>query len=399
MRMTDTTSDTRSSMAVFFSLGFRPFFLGAALWAVLVMALWLAQMFDVLTLPLRFDPVSWHAHAFLFGYLSAVIAGFLLTAVPNWTGRAALSGLPLFLLVLLWVLGRLAVLTALWWPAALVATLDLAFLTAMLFWLLREIIAGKNWRNLIVVAMLLAFLGGNAVFHLEAAGGGYAAQGIGLRIGISAAVMMVAVIGGRIVPAFTRNWLVKQGSDMLPAPVMAGFDKIALLVLLAAMISWLAAPQLVLSGGLLVAAGALHLIRLGRWAGRHAMAEPLVAILHLGYAFVPFGALAIGLGILGIGDGAAAQHLWMAGALGVMTLAVMTRASLGHSGRALISDPVTVLIYAAIVMSVLLRWVAGNWPEQQGLLHGISGGAWNIAFGGFALSYGAMMIRPRADQA
>lgn len=397
--MTDTTSDTRSSMAVFFSLGFRPFFLGAALWAVLVMALWLAQMFDVLTLPLRFDPVSWHAHAFLFGYLSAVIAGFLLTAVPNWTGRAALSGLPLFLLVLLWVLGRLAVLTALWWPAALVATLDLAFLTAMLFWLLREIIAGKNWRNLIVVAMLLAFLGGNAVFHLEAAGGGYAAQGIGLRIGISAAVMMVAVIGGRIVPAFTRNWLVKQGSDMLPAPVMAGFDKIALLVLLAAMISWLAAPQLVLSGGLLVVAGVLHLIRLARWAGRQAMAEPLVAILHLGYAFVPFGALAIGLGILGIGDGAAAQHLWMAGALGVMTLAVMTRASLGHSGRALISDPVTVLIYAAIVMSVLLRWVAGNWPEQQGLLHGISGGAWIIAFGGFALSYGAMMIRPRADQA
>jgi uncharacterized protein involved in response to NO len=396
--MTDTTSQPRSPLAMFFSLGFRPFFLGAALWAVAVMALWLAQMFDVLALPIGLDPVSWHAHAFLFGYLSAVIAGFLLTAVPNWTGRAALSGAPLMALFLLWFLGRLAVLTAMWWPAALVIVLDLAFLAAVLVWLLREIIAGQNWRNLIVVAMLLAFLGGNAVFHFEAAGGEYAAQGVGLRIGISAAVMMVAVIGGRIVPAFTRNWLVKQGSAVLPAPVMAGFDKIALLALLAAMISWLAMPDWAVSGGLLVLAGFLHLLRLGRWAGHLTLAEPLVVILHLGYAFVPLGALAIGLGILGFGNGAAAQHLWMAGALGVMTLAVMTRASLGHSGRALISDPVTGVIYTAIVISVILRWLAGNWPEQQDILHAVSGAAWVIAFGGFALSYGAMMIRPRADQ-
>lgn len=396
--MTDTTSQSRSPLAMFFSLGFRPFFLGAALWAVAVMALWLAQMFDVLALPTGFDPVSWHAHAFLFGYLSAVIAGFLLTAVPNWTGRAALSGAPLIALFLLWILGRLAVLTAMWWPASLVIALDLAFLAAVLIWLLREIIAGQNWRNLIVVAMLLAFLVGNAVFHFEAAGGEYAAQGVGLRIGISAAVMMVAVIGGRIVPAFTRNWLVKQGSAVLPAPVMAGFDKIALLVLLAAMISWLVAPYMALTGGLLLLAGCLQLLRLGRWAGHLTLAEPLVVILHLGYAFVPLGAVAIGLGILGFGNGAAAQHLWMAGALGVMTLAVMTRASLGHSGRALISDPVTVGIYAAIVISVSLRWLAGNWPEQQGILHAVSGAAWVIAFGGFALSYGAMMIRPRADQ-
>lgn len=395
--MTDTTSQPRSPIAMFFSLGFRPFFLGAAIWAVLVMALWLAQMFDVLALPIGFDPVSWHAHAFLFGYLSAVIAGFLLTAVPNWTGRAALSGTPLMALFLVWILGRMAVLTALWWPAALVIALDLTFLALMLVWLLREIIAGQNWRNLIVVAMLLAFLCGNAVFHFEAAGGEYAAQGIGLRIGISAAVMMVAVIGGRIVPAFTRNWLVKQGGDVLPAPVMAGFDKIALLALLVAMISWLVAPYMALTGGLLLLAGCLHLLRLGRWAGHLTLAEPLVVILHLAYAFVPLGALAIGFGILGFGNGTAAQHLWMAGALGVMTLAVMTRASLGHSGRALVSDPVTVVIYGAILISVVMRWVAGNWPDQQTLLHGISGSAWIIAFGGFVLSYGAMMIRPRAD--
>lgn len=395
--MTDTPSEPRSPIAMFFSLGFRPFFLGAAIWAVLVMALWLAQMFDVLALPIGFDPLSWHAHAFLFGYLSAVIAGFLLTAVPNWTGRAALSGAPLIALFLLWILGRLAVLTALWWPAALVTALDLSFLALMLVWLLREIIAGQNWRNLIVVGMLLAFLCGNAVFHFEAAGDEYAAQGIGLRVGISAAVMMVAVIGGRIVPAFTRNWLVKQGSAVLPAPVMAGFDKIALLALLVAMISWLVAPYMALTGGLLVLAGCLHLLRLGRWAGHLTLAEPLVVILHLAYAFVPLGALAIGFGVLGFGNGTAAQHLWMAGALGVMTLAVMTRASLGHSGRALVGDPMTVVIYGAILISVVMRWVAGNWPDQQTLLHGISGSAWIIAFGGFVLSYGAMMIRPRAD--
>ena len=395
--MTDKTSDTHSPITAFFSLGFRPFFLGAAFWAVLVMMLWLAQMFDVLEFPIRFDPVSWHAHAFLFGYLSAVVAGFLLTAVPNWTGRPALSGLPLMALFLLWIFGRLAVLTALWWPAGLVAAVDLSFLAVMAALILREIVAGQNWRNLVVIGMLLAFLCGNALFHYEANGGEYAAQGVGLRAGIGAAVMMVAVIGGRIVPAFTRNWLIKQGSDVLPAPVLAGFDKIAVFALLAALISWLAAPHVLMTGALLVLAGALHLARLGRWAGRHAGREPLVVILHLGYAFVPIGALAIGLGIFGVGNGAAAQHLWMAGAIGVMTLAVMTRASLGHSGRALVSDPVTMLIYGAVLVSVILRWLAGNWPDQQAVLHAASGAGWIIAFGGFVLSYGAMMIRPRAD--
>ena len=397
--MTTTAAQMRAWQGpALLTYGFRPFFFGAGLWAVLAMGLWIPMLSGHLALPTAFDPVSWHAHAFLFGYLGAVIAGFLLTAVPNWTGRLPIVGWPLGGLAVLWLLGRLAVSVSEGVSPLLVALADLAFPVALALVLAREIIAGRNWRNLIVLAMLTVFTLGNAVFHWEAAQGGMPAQGMGLRIALGAAIMMIGVIGVRVVPSFTRNWLVKRGAGRLPAPPMQRFDKLALLVLLGALILWVLWPAARITGVALSVAGLVHLLRMARWAGDRTGAEPLVWVLHAGYAFVPLGALGLGAALLwpGVVGLAAAQHLWMAGAVGVMTLAVMTRATLGHSGQVLTAGRGTQAIYALMILSVLARLAAGLVPGQAGALHMLAGAGWLGAFGLFAVIYGGLHLRPLA---
>ncbi|MBA3909467.1 MAG: hypothetical protein C0524_06170 [Rhodobacter sp.] len=394
--MTSTAEQMRAwTGPAILTYGFRPFFFGAATWAALAMGLWVPMLAGTLALPTAFDPVSWHAHEFLFGYLGAVIAGFLLTAVPNWTGRLPIVGWPLGALVALWLAGRLAVLGSALLSPAIVAGLDLGFPLVLAAAIGREIIAGRNWRNLSVLAMLAMFALGNGLFHWEAAQGEYAAQGYGLRLGLGTAIMMIAVIGGRIVPSFTRNWLVKRGPGRLPVPPMQKFDKGALLALLVALGLWIAWPLETVTGAALLLAGALHLIRLARWAGHRTFAEPLVAVLHLGYLFLPLGALVLGTEIVLPGgiEMAAAQHLWMGGCIGLMTLAVMTRATLGHTGQVLTAGPGTMAIYAALVISVLARVSAGIWPGDASMLQVISGVLWLGAFAGFAGIYGRLLLR------
>jgi uncharacterized protein involved in response to NO len=394
--MTSTASRMRAwTGPAILSYGFRPFFLGAAVWAALAMVLWLAMLAGQITLPSAFDPFAWHAHEFLYGYLGAVVAGFLFTAVPNWTGRLPIVGWRLGALALVWVAGRLAVTVGAGWPAWLVAAVDLAFPVIFALAIGREIVVGRNWRNLIVLAMLAVFALGNAIFHWEAAQGESAAQGYGLRLGLGAGMMMIAVIGGRIVPSFTRNWLVKRGPGRLPMPPMQAFDKTALAGLLAALLLWPVLPEHPLTAVALAVAGGLHLVRLARWAGYRTLAEPLLAVLHLGYALLPLGALAMAVEIL-LPDAfgmAAAQHLWMAGAIGLMTLAVMTRATLGHTGQELTARGGTVLIYGALLVSVLFRLAAGLWPGLSSPLLTVAGLGWIVAFGGFSIVYGALLVR------
>ena len=397
--MTTTANRLRAWQGVaLLSYGFRPFFLGGAIWAALAMVLWLAVLTGAAGLPTRLDPVSWHAHEFLYGYLSAIAGGFLLTAIPNWTGRLPIAGWSLGGLFLLWLLGRLAVVTSAFWPPLAVALADLSYFAVFTLLIAREIVAGRNWRNLIVLALFGVLASGNAVFHWEAAHGGYAAQGYGLRIGLATAVMLIALIGGRIVPSFTRNWLVKRDVRQLPAPPMGRFDRAALLVLFGALAVWVAEPRSLAAGVALLSAGALHGVRLARWAGHRTGAEPLVWVLHVGYAFVPLGAAALGISILwpefvGV---AAAQHVWMAGAIGLMTLAVMTRATLGHSGHALTANAATTGIYLLMIVAVFARLLAGALPDLSGL-HTASGLAWFAAFASFALLYGKRLITPRAS--
>jgi len=380
------------------SYGFRPFFLGAALWAVIAMLLWVPMMTGGLTLPTAFDPVSWHAHAFLFGYLLAVVAGFLLTAVPNWTGRLPIVGWPLALLFALWIAGRAAVALSSYLPPFATALIDLAMPLALTAVIAREIIAGRNWRNLMVLGMLVLIMIGDAVFHWEAASGAYPAKGYGLRIGLGAGILMISVIGGRVVPSFTRNWLAKQNATTLPVPPMQRFDKIALLGMLVALTGWVAMPDARWVAALLAVAGVLHILRLARWAGRWTLAEPLIAVLHVAYAFVPLGAMALALEILipGTAGLGAVQHVWMAGAIGLMTLAIMTRATLGHTGQPLTATGGTVMIYGALILAVVLRVSAGVWPGLAVPFYWAAAVLWITAFLGFAIYYGRLLLLSRS---
>lgn len=189
------------------SLGFRTFFLSAGLWAVVSMALWLLFVMGGIALPMVIDPISWHAHAFLYGFVSAVMAGFLLTAVPNWTGRAPLVGWPLLALAGWWLLGRLATAFSAVFFAPLVGVIDVSFLLILAAFVGRELVASGNKNNLIVVAALAVLAGGNALFHHQALAGEAAFQGSGLRLGLGATLVLIMIVGGRIIPNFTRNWL------------------------------------------------------------------------------------------------------------------------------------------------------------------------------------------------
>ncbi|WP_127901150.1 NnrS family protein [Solirhodobacter olei] len=376
-----------------FTYGFRPFFLGGAAWAALAMALWIGMLSGSLALPTAFDPVSWHAHEFLFGYLGAVLAGFLTTAVPNWTGRLLIVGRPLAALFALWVAGRVAVAMSAVLTPALAAGVDLAFPVVFAMAIGREIVAGRNWRNLGVLALLSTFILANALFHWEAAQGEYAAEGYGLRLGLAAALMMVALIGGRIVPSFTRNWLARRGEARLPAAPMQRYDRLALGALLCALVLWVALPKGWPTAALLALAGTLHLVRLWRWLGVLTLAEPLVWVLHAAYAFLPLGALAEAVGAVAPGVmGTGGQHLWMAGAVGLMTLAVMTRATLGHTGQALTAGPGTVAVYLALIVAVLARLAAGVLPGVAMPLYHLAGAAWIGAFAGYAILYGPLLL-------
>lgn len=378
-----------------FSFGFRPFFLFGALWVALAMLLWLLALSGAITLPTRFDPVSWHAHEFLFGYLGAVVAGFLLTAVPNWTGRLPMVGWRLAALFGLWVAGRIAVLFSALLPAGLAPGIDLAFPLVLGGLILREIVAGKNWRNLIVLALLAVFTLANGIFYFEAMSGDHAAGGIGLRLGLATAIMMIAVIGGRIIPSFTRNWLAKQNTPARPAPPMQRFDKLVLLASLPILGLWVVAPFDIQTGAALIGFGALHLARQVRWQPHHTLREPLLWVLHAAYLFIPAGAFVLGLDqIMGNPGAAGAQHLWMTGAIAAMTLAVMTRATLGHTGQSLTANTATVVIYLCLFGAVLARFCASTHP---GLTH-LSGALWLAAFVGFVLAYGPALLRAKPEK-
>ena len=372
-----------------FSYGFRPFFLLGSVYAGLAILMWLPVFMGELSLVSAFIPRDWHVHEMLYGFLPAVITGFLFTAIPNWTGRLPLRGRPLMFLVALWAAGRICVTFSAQtgWLAAML--IDCSFLSLVAAAAAREIIAGKKWNNLSVVLLILVLLGGNLTFHLEAHFKG--AAEISIRVGIAVVVLLISLIGGRIIPSFTRNWLVRENPGRLPIP-FARFDMLAVAFGAVALVFWIVAPNDTRTGAILVIAGVLHLIRLGRWAGDRTGRERLLLILHVGYAFVPLGFLLNACSAFGIVAIGAGVHAWMAGAAGIMTLAVMSRVSLGHTGRQLTASVATQAIYASIIVAVVARICAVFQPSHGVPLLHVAALAWAAAFLGFALSYGPTLI-------
>lgn len=375
------------------SYGFRPFFLLGSIWAGLSVLVWLPILSGRLETASAFAPVDWHVHELLFGYLAAVVTGFLLTAIPNWTGRLPVQGWPLAALVLIWLAGRAAVFfsASIGWFAAM--AVDCAFLLSVTFAAGAEIVAGRNWRNLKVLAPVTVLLAANILFHVEAHL--YGITDISRRLGVSGAMVLIILIGGRIIPSFTRNWLVRENPGRLPAP-FGRFDAAVILLSGIALAAWAFVPEWTGTGVLLVTSGLLNLARLARWAGERTVRDPLVLVLHAAYLFVPAGLLVCGLGVLFPGSvpPVAGFHVFGVGAIGSMTLAVMARATLGHTGRALAADRVTCLIFTTIILAAPARLAAVFLPEMTALLH-VSATLWAVAFLGYALRYGPMLVRPR----
>jgi uncharacterized protein involved in response to NO len=376
-----------------FSYGFRPFFLAGAIWGALGVLLWVPQYFGEITVPTAMTPIDWHAHEMLYGYVPAIAAGFLLTAIPNWTGRLPVNGPPLAALAVLWLAGRIAILLSAEIGAWTAAAIDLAFLFCLAATALREIMAGRNWRNLRVLGIITLLLAGNFIFHFESIEYGTAVDGT--RVGVAAILTLIMLIGGRIVPSFTHNWINRENPVRLPRQ-FSRFDALCIAVAGSALASWVVAPGHFTSGLLLMTAGVLHVARLARWAGDRTLAEPLVFILHVGYAFVPLGFLLVGASALWPADipASAGLHAWTTGAAGTMTMAVMTRATLGHTGQALLASSSTRVIYVLIVVAALAR-IAAAWGWTLELLH-VAALAWAAAFIGFVVVYGRLLLRQRA---
>ncbi|MCW2273693.1 short-chain dehydrogenase [Rhodoblastus acidophilus] len=376
-----------------FSMGFRLFFLAGAFWAAVAVMLWMPQFFGELTLTTALQPLDWHAHETIFGYGAAVVTGFLLTAVPNWTGRLPIQGRPLAFLALLWFSGRAALLLSeqIGWLAA--ALVDCAFLVTVCAVIAREIVASGNTKNLKVLVFVGLLAAANIAFHVEAHVAGSAIHG--RRFGIAALIALVMLIGGRVIPSFTHTFVARRGPGRLPQ-TFNRFDAVCLGVSVPALAGWVVAPDNRLVGLAMIAAGLLNFARLARWAGERTGSEALVAILHVAFLFVPVGFVLNGLSAWTSAIPlSAGLHAWGVGAIGGMTLAIMTRASLGHTGRALRAGRATQAIYAAVLLAVLARIAAALAPEHAFVLLHVAAFAWLAAFGGFVAAYAGALLRPR----
>lgn len=377
--------------------GFRPFFLFGALYGAPSILLWVPWYLGFLHVPTALSPIAWHQHELLFGYVPAIIAGFLLTAMPNWTKRKKLTGTPLVLLFALWLAGRLATFLSEYTGLTVASAINLAFLVVLGLYTLREVVAAKNKRNYKLAVVIGLLAAAQALFlyefyrfaHVEIAG----------RLAIAAIILMIAIVGGRIIPNFTANWLRKNNPGREP-PSFGRFDLAVMVISTAALAAWPAVPRwdalATPAAILMLLAGALQLVRQARWCPERTVYEPLVTILHVAFLFIPLGFVLTGIALItdDASFASAGIHAWTSGAIGAMTLAVMTRATRGHSGQSLHAPASTVLvIYLPVVAAALLRIVAALAPQHTMLLLPLAGLLWVLAFCGYAIFYGKFILR------
>ncbi len=395
------TPQAPGRVATLFSAGFRFYFLAAGLYSAFAMLAWVLWLGVLATgetfdpLPMRMMPQLWHAHEMVFGYTVAVMAGFFVTAVPNWTGTKEAGRNFVTLSGLVWLAGRLAV----WFSAVLdpvvVAVIDLAFVPVLSTAVLGRLAKKSQMRNMVFLALLTALFTGNLLMHLDWIGWTDGTAATGVRVGIFTAAAMIAIIGGRVVPAFTRNALLREGDeDALPVS-RPWLDRAGILLTLAVIVANLPSVPQAVFGWLCVAAGLVTLVRLSGWQGWRALKSPILWILHVAFLLLGGGYLTYGFALLSGGiDETAALHLISAGAIGSMTLAMMTRASLGHAGLPLkVSRPIA-LAYACVILAALVRVFGLLVGDYFGVML-VSGGLWILAFGLFSGIYFPILTTPR----
>lgn len=375
-----------------FSFGFRPFFLFSAVFAALAVPLWIAAMLgagDMASVITR----DWHAHEMLFGYTLAVITGYMIIAGANWTGHYPVAGFPVMVLVSLWLAGRVVMLL----PGAnpiLILLVDGAFPIVFAGAMWREQLSARNGRNL-VPCLVMTFLGlANIIFHLREFWPELGAVSVRMALGLI--VVLIVVMGGRLVPSFTRNWLAQRGTKREPIPYgrldwgIASFVAVSLIV-------WQFWPQTQLTGVLLLLSSGGICIRLIRWRGWETWSEPLVWSLHISYLWLGVGLFLLGIAIVPPGHVSedSAMHALTAGGIGTMTLAMMTRTTLSHTGRERRSGMAAFMSFLLISLAAILRTAAPFISEFYTQLLVISALFWGGGFLIFILVYGPMLVRPR----
>ena len=377
-----------------FRLGFRPFFLLGALFSCLAMLGWLGQLNNWFALPGIGNPIWWHAHEMLFGFGAAIVAGFLLTAVQNWTAHPGVRSWPLALIVGLWVLPR-CLLPWLGEGNLILMALDLAWLPLCAWFLAKPVIMTRQWRNLFFVPLLLimTLLNGASWLWLDE----WSAVEHLLITTVLLFTTLIAVMGGRVIPFFTA-----RGTGQEKAPPSPWLERGALASLWLILLLWLLPDSwtnsLYMVPLYIVAAG-LHLGRQLRWRPGTTLAQPLLWSLHLAYLFIPLGLLALAAHAAGLPLSLSlASHLLSAGCMGTMILGMIARVSLGHSGRALHVGRRITLAFALVILSAFMRVLLPlYWPSLTLTGWNLSGWSWIAAYGLFVWVYTPILTRPRAD--
>ncbi|MEN8181832.1 MAG: NnrS family protein [Myxococcota bacterium] len=381
------------------SRGFRPFFLLAAAQAVLAIGLWLAMLQGLAPPPAWSTPFGWHAHEMLFGFAGAAIAGFLLTSVPVWTGRPAIAGGRLAALTLLWLAGRLAGFFAACLPSLwIAAALDASFLALLALAIGPSIYGSRSRRNYAFPLLVGLLATADLLTHLGATSAWPGASGAGSRLGVGVVVLLVATLGGRLVPLFTEAALKRAGTprrishlawaDAAAGPVLGGF--------VLADTVW---PDGAASGALAGAAAVTLALRMKGWGLWHARRDPLLWSMHLAYLFLPTGLAALGVSVFSTSlTRSTGLHALTVGAIGGMILAIMTRVALGHTGRPLRAPPGIPAAYALVLAAGLTRTAAPLLlPAWTGGLLVASGLLWMAGFAIFLAVYAPILLAPRVD--
>jgi uncharacterized protein involved in response to NO len=377
-----------------FALGFRPFFLAAGVAGIGLVGVWIADYAGAVRLQTTYGPVSWHGHEMVFGYTVAVVAGFLLTAVRNWTSMQTPRGGALAALLCLWLAGRLVPLAGGVLPAWLVAAVDIAFLPALAASLAVPLLGRRQWRNLPFVPILLVLAAANLLVHLDVLGVAPGRANTGLYLGVDLIVLLIAIIGGRVIPFFTERAL-PGARPRVWAPVEAiAIGSVVALALLGVL-----PPMPLLAAPVAAIAAAAHAARLWGWSDRGVLSVPLLWILHAGYAWLVVGFALEALSAAGLARPQIALHAYTAGAIGALTLGMMARVSLGHTGRILGAAPPMVAAFALVNVAALLRvFAAWALPDDWYVTAIVAAGlAWAAAFALFVAVYAPILVRPRAD--